>query len=205
MKKWIFVLVLTFAATSVFASNMGFKLSYNLRKVAGTTGTNWVSLPYFYSATTAKNVCNDIGANASQVGRKDSATDVNTTFPCIAGGPGFTLNEGEAIFVKVSTDNTPWVIVGSHDDSKQLTLRKVAGTTGTNWVSIPYHTTSTTAKGVCNDVGANASQVGRKDAATDVNTTFPCVAGGPGFSISVGEGVFIKVNTDSTAYTPSHY
>jgi hypothetical protein len=197
------VLVLSLCGLSL-ASNMGFKLNYTLKKTAGTTATNWVSLPFFWSGANAQAVCTDIGAAATQIGRYDETTDTFVSWVCGNVGTPFTLTSGEAIFVKVTTDNTSWVIVGSHNDSASVTLKKTAGTTATNWVSTPYHTTATNAQGICTQI-ANATQIGRYDETTDTFVSWVCGNVGTPFTLTPGEGIFIKVTTDGTVWTPAHY
>src|SRR5262249_5459507 len=153
------------------ASNMGFKLNYNLRKTAGTTATNWVGLPYFWSGTNAQDVCNDIGAAATQVSRYDETTDTFVTWVCGNVGTPFSLTAGQAILVKVTTDNTNWIIVGSHNDTATVTLLKTGGTTATNWTAVPYHTTATNAQGICAQI-PNATQISRYDETTDTFVTW---------------------------------
>ena len=98
MKKLPYVLLalLFLTTTGLFASNMGFKLTYTLKKTTGTTDTNWVALPYFWSGTNAQDVCNDIGPNATQVGRYNEDTDTFTSWACGNVGTPFTLTAGEA-------------------------------------------------------------------------------------------------------------
>jgi hypothetical protein len=205
MKKlpYLLLALLFFTTTGLFASNMGFKLTYNLKKTPGRTNTNYVALPAFWSGSNAQDVCNDIGAAAVQIGIYDEATDTTTSYACGGGGTNFPLTSGQGIFVKVTTDNTPWVIVGSHNDTLSIPLQKTAGRTNTNYVAVPYHTTATNAQGICNQI-PQAVQIGKYDEPTDTTISYACGGGGTNFNITPGEGIFIKV-TNATNWTPAHY
>lgn len=187
-----------------FASNMGFKLTYMLKKTAGTTATNWMSIPYFWSGANAQDICNDIGAAATEVGKYNESTDTFTAWACGNIGTPFALTPGSAIYVKVTTNNTPWVIVGSHNDTLSINLTKTAGTTATNWISVPYHTTATNAQGICSQI-PNATEIGRYNEGSDTFQAWACGNIGTSFTLTPGEGIYIKVTTTNTPWTPSHY
>lgn len=196
-------IVVVFAAGAIFASNMGFKLTYPLKRTAGTTGTNWVSLPYFWSGTTSQDICNDVGVGtATEVGKYNENNDTITAWACGGRGTPFSLSPGQGVYVKV-TSATNWIVVGSHNDSAAVPITRTAGTTGTNWTSIPYHTTSTNAQGICSQV-TGATEVGRYNEGTDTITAWACGGRGTPFSLTPGEGVYIKVTT-ATAWSPTHY
>src|SRR5262249_5947652 len=114
------------------------------------------------------------------------------------------LTAGQAILVKVTTDNTNWIIVGSHNDTATVTLLKTGGTTATNWTAVPYHTTATNAQGICAQI-PNATQISRYDETTDTFVTWVCGNVGTPFNLTAGEGVLIKVTTDGTVWTPLHF
>lgn len=205
MKKYLVLLIALLVAGPLLASNMGFKLNYTLHKTSGTTNTNWISLPYFWSGTVAQDVCTDIGATAVQIGEYDESTDSFISYVCGGGGTNFSLSAGRAIFVKVNTDGVQWIIVGSHNDAATVTLTKTSGTTNTNWIAIPYHTNVGDAQGLCTNIGGTAVQIGIYDESTDAFTSYVCGGGGTNFSLTAGQGVFVKVNTDGVIWTPSHY
>ena len=229
MRKALLTILIVGAAGALLASNMGFKLSYNLVN-AGTVGNNWVSLPYYYtpadlnsnSLVDAEDLCDDIGgpcaaASSCSIGRWNTATDapVTWTFQGTRGTP-FTLTAGESVFVKVKAGTT-FVVVGSHNPSLGYALAN-AGTVGNNWFSVPYHAnlpdnnanSLMDAEDLCDDIGgpcaaASSCTIGRWNTATDAPVTWTCQGTrGTPFTLTTGEGVFIKVNANTT-YTPSHY
>jgi hypothetical protein len=191
-------------SSSAFASNMGFKLVYPLSAAAGgNTGTNWVSIPYFNSFTTASTVFADI-PNCVQVSHYVRASD---TYEDYTGGPfdpDFTVAKGEAVLIKVSA-NSNWTIVGSHDNAFAVPLNAAAGgNTGTNWVSLPYHTNKTNASTLFAEI-PNAVQVSHYVKAND---TYEDYTGGPfdpDFTLTIGEGILVKVSATSSTWAPAHY
>jgi hypothetical protein len=201
----IFCFILV-AASSLMASNMGFKLSYSLTNSG--TSTNWVSLPYFWgSSATSATVCSDVGTGtqATEVGMYDPASNsFSPTWACgDTSNTPWGLTAGKAIYVKVSSGTT-WTIVGSHDPSLALPLTNAG--TSTNWVSIPYHTTATDSQTICTQVGGNATEVGAYDPATNAFTpTWACgdTSNTP-WALTVGKGYYIKVSA-VTNWTPAHY
>jgi hypothetical protein len=206
---------LLLVAGGLYASNMGFKLNYQMD--AGLTGTNTIALPFnqMTGLTDAKDLIDDINATGSPTGQVvniqqwDPTADALTTY---AGAPtdppAFLLNKGEAYFAKVGA-TTDYVIVGSHDPAKVLTL--VAGLTGTNFFAPPYHKTVVDAKDLIDEINANGNPTGQVvniqqwDPATDALTTYAgAPTDPPAFLLPVGEGVYVKVGAGIT-YTPSHF
>jgi hypothetical protein len=187
--------------SSVFASNMGFKLVYPLFAPAGNTGTNWVSVPYFNSFATqdSAGMWADLPAQKVRISRYNRTTD---TYSNYSGGLGnFALAEGEAYIVVVNAD-TNWTIVGSHDNAFAKPLIAPAGNTGTNWTSVPYHTNKTDAAGIWSELPASKVRISRYNRATD---TYSNYSGGLGnFTLVIGEAYIIVVSADAT-WTPAHY
>ncbi len=194
-------LVILLGAGSLFASNMGFKLVYQLHATAGSTGTNWVSLPYYWSGTTAADVCNDI-TGATEIGMYNESTDLFSTWTCGGKGTPFSLTPGEAVIAR-APDLTNWTLVGSHNPALAITLYATAGTTGTNWVSVPYHTSATTAASICTEI-PTATEVGKYNESTDLFSTWTCGGKGTPFSLTVGEGIIVRA-PNLTTWTPAHY
>lgn len=189
--------------SSVFASNMGFKLVYPLvAPSAGNTGTNRIAVPYFNSFATqdAAGIWADLPASKVRISRWNTATD---TYSNYTGGLGnFTITEGQPIIVVVNADSN-WTIVGSHDNAFAVPLlAPSAGNTGTNWVSVPYHTNKTDAAGIWGELPASKVRISRWNTATD---TYSNYTGGLGnFTLVIGQAYAIVVNADST-WTPAHY
>lgn len=178
--------------TVAIGSNMGFKISIPL---AAAGASNWVSIPYYNSYTSASSIYNDI-TGAAQVSRWDNPTGSIQTW---AGrGTDFAVTPGEAYVIKVSSP-TNWIVVGSHNPSLSVSL---AAGGASNWVSVPYHTTATSASVLFTQLGPNAAQVSRWDNPTGSIQTW--AGRGTDFPITPGEGVVIKVSS-VTPWTPAHY
>jgi hypothetical protein len=201
----------------VLASNMGFKLNYQLSGPP-QTGTNTLALPYnqMVGLVNAKNLIDDINSTGSptnkvvNVQRWSPATDGLTVY---AGAPtdgaAFSLAAAEAYYVKVSA-NTNYVVVGSDDPAKVVTFVGPPQT-GTNFFSVPYHTTSANAKNLIDDINTNgspASKVVNVQKWNKLADALIVYAGAPtdgaAFTFVPGEGVFVKVS-QTVNYTPSHF
>lgn len=199
------VIGILLSSNILFGSNMGFKLNKTLTKTAGRTNTNWVSLPYFWIASaTSDTVCTDTGGVVSEVGKYNESTDTFTTFVCGGFDTSFNIVPGEAIFVKPTVNNASWIVLGSHNDTMTLTLKKTPGRTNTNWVSVPYHTTAVTSQDICFQLSA-ATEIGKYNENSDTITTFVCGGFDTPFNLVAGEAIFIKVTTNNTLWMPSHY
>jgi hypothetical protein len=198
--------------SSVFASNMGFKLVYPLKAVSAGVhdGTNRVSVPYFNSFATqdAAGMWADLASsNRQNIFRYNPATSTSQRYA--GGGPGqvnFPLTEGEAYVVAVTADAN-WTIVGSHDNAFAIPLKAVSAGVhdGTNRVSIPYHTNKTDAAGIWGELPAAKQNIFRYNPATSTSQRY--AGGGPGqvnFPITIGESYVIAVTADTT-WTPAHY
>jgi hypothetical protein len=118
MKKKTFVLAmivavaLVMAAGGLFASNMGFKLNYQMLQ-AGTgsaAGDNTLSLPYNRQSgiSMASNLKTDIGSGCYSISRFDPTTGgIPTPYTGLKGsGPDFAINPGEGYFVNMSSSST---------------------------------------------------------------------------------------------------
>lgn len=217
MKRKVIVLALVVAAVAaggIFASNMGFKLNYQLLATgAGSnTGTNTMALPFNRQTGVdmASHLQNDIGfAAVANIQKFDESNDSLALFTGRkGGGPDFALGAGEANFVKMNSA-VDYITVGSHDPSFAVDLDSAAevdSNTGTNFYSYPYHSTSAMASDLQNDIGfAAVANIQDFDAASDSLALFTGRKGsGPDFPMTPGAGYFIKMNT-TTSYVPSHY
>jgi hypothetical protein len=221
MKKRTFVvavigaLALVLATGGLVASNMGFKLNYQLLATgAGSaTGDNVVSLPYNRQSglNNALDLMNDIGfANVGSVARYLEASNTFETYTGRKGSPGanFALASGDAVFVNMNA-SVDYIIVGSHDPSLAISLDAtgVGSATGDNFFSFPYHSTASTALDLMNDIGfASVGSVARYLEASNTLETYTGRKGSPGgnFSLVPGEGYFVNMNS-TVSYVPSHY
>jgi hypothetical protein len=196
------ILILAIALTSL-GSNMGFKLSMTL--TAGQA--KYISLPYYnsYSTQTAATLRNDViaaGGTGVQVYNWNG-----TAWQRYAGGGlgqiNFALEKGIGYQVVSTADVSNWVIVGSHDPS--VTISFTAGQA--KYVSVPYHTTSTNAAALRNEiiaVGGTGVQVYNWN-----GTAWQRYAGGGlgqvNFTLQPGIAYQAVSTADCGPWTPAHY
>ncbi|HNQ79001.1 MAG TPA: hypothetical protein PKJ37_10955 [Acidobacteriota bacterium] len=196
------VLILAIALTSG-ASNMGFKLSQTL----SATVAKYVALPFYnsYSTQTAAFLRNDIIAAGG--------TGVNvynwngTAWQRYAGGGvgqvNFALAAGDGYQVVSTADVSNWVIVGSHNPSTTITM----SATVAKYVAVPYHSTSTSAALLRNEIIAAGG--------TGVNvynwngTAWQRYAGGGvgqvNFALTPGLAYQCVSTAAVGSWTPAHY
>jgi hypothetical protein len=188
----------------VFASNMGFKLVYQLLTSAGgNSGTNWMAIPFNFPFANAQELYTDI-PNCLEISRYYKDDDTYQTYLAGKGAINFPVTACESYLVKVSTD-TNYVVVGSHDPSVGVCDLKAPtfASSGTNWISVPYHTTATNASELYDDI-PNCSEISRYWVADDTYQTYLIGKGAFNFPITPGQGLLVKVSSD-TSWTPSHY
>lgn len=212
-KLWLFTIgAMAVLVGIAVASNMGFKLNYGLTTNAVGNNINWVSLPYFNNFTDANGIISDVNGDcgagtATRIIRFDTASNSFVT-QTPGGKNNFALTAGTSYGVEVSNPCT-WIIVGSHDDTYDPggtnSVSLVTNATGNNinWVSVPYHTTSSTAQDLCTEVGATATSIKYFDTANNSFTTVAC-GGKNNFSLTPGLGVGVEVSANTT-WNPSHY
>jgi hypothetical protein len=194
---------------TAMSSNMGFKISIPLYTTGvGHSGANWVSLPFYNSYTTASVAFADI-PNCGELDLYDDSVDgyrvydgvFNTDdFPIATGG---TQVNGNALLVKVTADGN-WVVVGSHAPSLAVNLyTTMAGHSGANWQSIPYHTNKASASTLFAEI-TNCAELDLYDDSVDGYRVYDGVFNTDDFPITAGKAVLIKVSAN-TAWTPAHY
>jgi len=206
-------LALVLAAGGLMASNMGFKLNYELLATgAGSaSGTNTLALPYNRQSglTTALDLMNDIGfASVQSVQQFVESSDSLASYTGRKGSPpNFNLVSGSSVFVKMSAP-VNYIVVGSHDPALAISLDATgAGSaSGTNFFSYPYHSTSATALDLMNDIGfASVQSVQRFVESSDSLASYTGRKGSPpNFNLVPGEGYFVKMSS-TVSYVPSHY
>jgi hypothetical protein len=205
----------------LFASNMGFKLNYQLANAGTASGTNTIALPWNRQVgiDDAKDLIDDINATgtpASSVERVERWIPSNNSVLLYAGAStdpaAFALEKAEGLWVKVSAD-TDYVIVGSHDPGFTVNfLGSGASASGTNFYAPPYHSTAADGKDLLDDINTNGvppSNAERLEYWIPANNSRLLYAGAstdpaaPPFT--PGEAVFVKVGASNTAYNASHY
>jgi riboflavin biosynthesis pyrimidine reductase len=203
MKRNVLLLLAAVAVLAIgsaaIASNMGFKISIPL-----TSGvTSFVSIPYYNSYTDAASLRNDI--NAAISGTATVLAYNGTLWQKYAGGGigqvNFTITPGQGYQVAPAASGN-WIVVGSHNPG--LALSFTSGTT--NFVSIPYHTTETTAQLLRNEIDA---AIGSTVTVLSYNGTLwqKYAGGGIGqvnFNITAGSAVQVA-SAGSGSWTPAHY
>lgn len=196
------VLILAIALTSG-ASNMGFKLSQTL----AANVVKYVSIPYYNSYTTQKAAYlrNDIiaaggaGVNVYYWTGTVEQRYAGGAFPQV----NFDLTPGVGYKVTSTADVSNWVIVGSHNPGTSVPVTANVA----KYISIPYHSTSTDAGDLRNELIAAGG--------TGVNvyywtgTVEQRYAGGafPQVNFALIPGVAYKVTSTANiaGWTPAHY
>lgn len=213
MRNRTFVLAaLALAAVLVggglLASNMGFKLAYELSSTDSSTGSNTLGLPFNQQTNlaNAEDLIGDINTSVGSVVvvsvseyiKSDDAFAPYTGFS----GTNFNLVPGDGYLVKVSQDGT-YIIVGSHNPSLVVNFSASDSPTGSNFYSFPYHGTPTDALGLLTDIGGGVVSVSEYVKSDDAFAPYTGFSG-TNFALAPGESYLVKVSTD-VAYTPSHY
>jgi hypothetical protein len=214
---------LMLVAGGLMASNMGFKLNRVLNAASGSslTGTNAVGLPYNQQVGLVN--CGQLGLDMgtfataggpiTNIQKFLPATDTyllcNTTRAVTT---NFAINAGESVRVRMNT-SLNYIVVGSHDPIKTITLKGPSGTslTGTNEYSYPYHSTAINCGSLALEIGGFATAGGPVTniqdflPATDTyllcNTTRAVTTN---FATTPGKGYRIRVTGD-VSFVPSHY
>jgi hypothetical protein len=203
MKRNVLLLLAAVAVLAIgsaaIASNMGFKISIPL-----TSGVNsCVSIPYYNSYTDAASLRNDI--NAAISGTAQVYAYNGTIWQRYAGGGigqvDFTITPGLGYMVLPAASGN-WIVVGSHNPALALSF-----TSGVNnLVSVPYHTTATTAQLLRNEIDA---AIGSTAQLYNYNGTIwqRYAGGGIGqvnFNITAGTAILV-LPAGSGSWTPAHY
>ena len=213
MRNRTFVLAaLALAAVLVggglLASNMGFKLAYELSSTDSDTGANTLGLPFNQQTnlSDAEDLIGDINTSAGSVVvvsvsnyvKSDDAFSPYTGFS----GINFPLVAGEGYLVKVSQDGT-YIIVGSHNPSLAIQFSSTDSDTGANFYSFPYHGTPIDADELLTDIGSGVVSVSNYVKSDDAFSPYTGFSG-TNFPLAPGEAYLVKVSVD-VSYTPSHY
>ena len=226
----VVVAIMVTSGGFVMASNLGFKLnrSFVTNFATGTSpiGDNWVSFPYNSPYVNVTSLCSQLGlTGTSQVIQVNAANGVVTTSNCLGQPTNYALQTNAGVLIRILAP-TPAsaIIVGSSNESmafgtfgnpSTLTGNFGSGTApiGDNWLSIPYHTTSTDAASVCADLGLNVAPGGlvfHRIASTGSSESRDCVSGGGGFTgpLKLGEAILVRKNNPSgniVGHLPPHY
>ena len=207
-------------AGGLYASNMAFKLNYPLAgdlNPASSSGQNSIALPY--NAQTgigdAKNLLDDINlasspGNVLQVAEWRRDQDGFVGYTGTSGSP-FPLVPGDAYLVQVTND-VSYIIVGSHDPGLQLNFLGDAdpgSSSGQNYYSYPYHSTSGDAKQLLDEVNAHAGssvvlQVAQWQEDQDGFVGYTGTSGSP-FALIPGEGYLVQTTINVNNFVPSHF
>jgi len=237
MKKRVMVIatasvVAVLVAGGLFASNMGFKLTYTLAAAGngngGTaSGTSTLSLPYIpmTGLSTAFDLCSDInsvgGANTvASIERLNPSNNAIQSYNCQTGSP-FNIVAQESYRVTVNS-TVDYPIVGSHDPTLQVELTQAGGTvpaalgggssaSGLNRWAYPYHSTALNAFDLCNEIdgvagGGTVASITRLNNTPPTNTlvSYNCQTG-TAFALTPGEGYDIQVTNAVVGWIPDHF
>jgi hypothetical protein len=240
-KSWVIVgvAVAVMAASGglLMASNMGFKINRAITTgfvgAQAPKGHNWISLPYQHPYTTAKDLCNALGATtvAGTVTQIDPGTGIATNFTCNNGvtiPPNFTLGTISGnpnkpyLGVRFTCGGTcmgaavnSGILVGSSNEATQIVVQDAflgaQAPKRYNFISVPLHTTWVTANDICitlNNLTA-AVTITRYNASNGVLTNHVCNQGPGGlsnFSLVIGEAVRItRAGAGVITISPPHF
>lgn len=205
-------------AGGLFASNMGFKLNYQLQGPGGgsLSGTSTVSLPYNAQTNlnNALDLIQDINAAAGAsvvvaVSQFVKTNDGLNSYDGVA-GTAFALVPGQGYRVAVNA-SVNYIIVGSHDPGLVIGFDG-PGTngslSGTNSYAYPYHATSANASDLIAEINAAAGAgvvvaVSQFVKSNDGLNSYDGVAG-TAFALVPGESYRVTVNSD-VSFVPSHF
>jgi len=209
------VTAVALTGSALVASNMGFKLNYQLLQPGGglsADGTNTISLPDNRQTglNDAKNLMDDIGfANILSVQKFIKSDNSLQSYTGRKGSLApFALAAGDGYRVKMST-TVNYIIVGSDDPTLAYSLQGPAigiSADGTSQFAYNYHQTATDAKALMDDIGfANILSV-QKFIKSD--NSLQSYTGRKGslapFALVPGDSYRVKMST-TVNYIPSHY
>jgi hypothetical protein len=190
--------------SAAIASNMGFKISIPL--TAGQT--KFISLPFYNSYTDAASLRNDVILAGGTSVEVDDWT--GTAWQKYSGG-GFgqvnflittgTTGKGYGVGSAAAVSN--WIVVGSHNPGLGISL--TAGQT--KFVSVPYHTTDTTAAMLRNEIITAGGTSVEVDDWT--GTAWQKYSGGGfgqvNFNLTAGKAIGIGSAASVASWVPAHY
>ena len=199
-------------------SNMGFK--FNMPLPTGSpnpapAGSNVMAVPFMNPYGTLKGVCTQLGLTGTgQVFQFDASGVGVVNGPQVCGNPegGFTLDGTLGVFITDTAGSGSAVVVGSHNTGISVSLFAPSGPlpSGSNWVSMVYHTTAVLASDICAEIDAiggagTALQVAEFDASGVGVFIGPHTCGGGGdFAVTIGRALFIPVTSD-VSWLPNHF
>ena len=222
-KKVVFGLVAALAMLLVvgglYASNMGFKLNYVLDGQgtnSSLNGTSTIALPFNQQTDLidAFDLIIDIGGTAlvAGVAQFDRTSNGFAGYTGTFGTP-FPLTPGEAYLAQLqaTTPSVNYIIVGSHDPGLVINLDGQGtngSANGTSFYGYPYHSTSTAADELINELGGTSDIA----AVAQFNRTTNGFAGytgtfGTPFPLEPGKGYLVQLQGGiaSKSFVPSHF
>ncbi len=208
------------AAGGLLASNMGFKLNYQLTANSASggvgSGKNTLSLPYFRQTgmNDALQLMQDIGGGSitpvASVSRFNEATDLFVPYTGRMGaGTPFALAATEGYLVAM-VSNTNYIVVGSHDPALSTSLDAPgAPGTGKNFYAPPYNIVAANALQLMQDIGGGVitpvASVSQFNKATDLFVPYTGRMGaGTPFALAPGQAYLVSM-VSAVPYIASHY
>jgi hypothetical protein len=190
-------------------STMGVKIDKAFTVNPVGTSIYWMSLPYHSDYVTASDIATELtDANINIVAKWDRASQQVISYYYARGmwrGRDFAIGPGDGIYVSaVASFN--WYIVGTDADiTIDLPYSPLAFKHNKHYVSVPYTGAYTLASDIVVDIegglgpGTNAFiiEVGLWDAGSQSERTYtytPTGWAGDNFSISPGDGVYIRMS-----------
>lgn len=197
------------AGVNASASNMAFKLNKQVCQLGtAPNGQNLVSIPYnnpYEGAAGLPVLCTALGLTTSAQITQWTGTGTVNVFQC-GQAPQSSLLKGKGVMITEPGGLRTGILVGSDTPNKTFTIENLAiAPTGTNVISVDYHTTAVTPQDFCLDCGlSNTATISRFDACSGQILTHTC-GQIPQWNLVLGEAVLILENQGQKVCTPSHF
>lgn len=203
-------LVVVLATGGLIASNMGFKLNYELSAAAGE-GLNTLALPYNQEAGLV-----NWGDVRLQIG-PSAVIDISTwaessggykTYAGAKADPILPIVASEGVFAKMSS-TVNYIIAGSHNTSTTTDMNAGGIALGLNLYGPPYHSTAGNVGDIGLELGGFSGAPvidisGWAESSGGFNT-YAGAKADPIVSVVPGEAYFVKMGSTVLSYSPAHY
>ena len=180
------------------------QFNFTLVKKPGSTGKNWISIPIDTTITNASALMEAIGPTCDAVNRWNSTEQKMEGWISFMGGWGtnFDIVPGEGYEISV-TANTTFNLTGVVVCIGPINLTKKPGSTGKNWIGLPFNTTMSNASSLMEAIGPTCDAVNRWNSTEQKMEGWISFMGGWGtnFNIVADEGYEVSV-TANTTWTP---
>jgi hypothetical protein len=158
----------------------------------------WGSIPYRTDILTAQDLCATVGPSATLVSKFDSNAVARTDWACPF-GDNFSITPGDGVFIRVDAASE-LLLLGAHDPGVQVPSGGFAHPLRDYYISLPYHTSASSANDVCGQI-PNAALVSRFDTKSGVLEDWTCPFG-TNFGLRTGEALRVRVTEPGPGFVP---